>query len=292
MNINNGSLWPALVGLMLATVAAPQALGRNIQVVTSFYPVFVAALNVTAGVAGIEVHNMASGRVGCLHDYQLTSGDARHLAAADIFLANGSGMESFLEKIRRQWPQLSVLETSEGIPLLNGNPHVWVSPSGARQQVENIARALSNADPLNARSYEKNAAAYNAKLAALELRMKMELAPYAGRPIITFHQAFAYFARDFGLDLVGVVESEPGQEPRARELADTIDLVRAKHVQTLFAEPQYSGRSAAVIARETGAEVYQLDPVVTGPSVPEQARDAYLAAMEKNLATLRQALRR
>jgi len=291
MNINRISLWPVLVGLSLAAVTVSQAVGDNIQVVTSFYPVFVAALNVTEGVPGVEVNNMASVKVGCLHDYQLTTGDARRLAEADLFLANGAGMESFLGKIRRQWPQLRVAETADGIPLLNGNPHVWMSQSGAREQVENIARALSDADPANAQRYQANALAYNAKLEALEARMKVGLAPYVGRPIITLHEAFAYFARDFGLEVVGVVESEPGQEPGARELADTIDLVRARNVQSLFAEPQYSQRSAAVIARETGAKVYQLDPVVTGPSDPDQARNAYLDGMEKNLATLRQALR-
>jgi len=291
MNINNGSLWPALFGLMLVTVASPQALGRNIQVVTSFYPEFVAALNVTAGVPGIEVHNMASPSVGCLHDYQLTAGDARQLAEADLFLANGSGMESFLEKIRRQWPRLRVVETSEGVPLINGNAHVWVSPTGARRQVDRIARALAAADPANAARYAANEAAYAAKIEALETRMKTELGPYANHPIITFHEAFAYFARDLGLDLAGVVEREPGREPDARELADTIELVRAKHVKILFAEPQYSDRATAVIARETGAKVYQLDPVVTGPPEPEQAKEAYLVAMEKNLATLREALR-
>jgi len=291
MNINRISVLGMPVVLFLVVVTASRAMGDNIQVVASIYPVFVAALNVTAGVPGVEVKNMASPRVGCLHDYQLTTGDARHLAEADLFLANGSGMEQFLEKIRLQWPLLSVVETSKGFPLMNGNAHVWVSPAGARRQVENIARALAAADPANAGRYAANAEAYNAKIEALEFRMKTELAPYTNTPIITFHEAFAYFAQDFGFDLAGVVEREPGQEPGARELADTIELVRAKHVKILFTEPQYSDRATAVIARETGAKVYQLDPVVTGPSDPAEAKEAYLVAMEKNLATLREALR-
>ena len=281
----------ALVSVAFVLWPAHLWADESLRVVTSFYPVYVAVLNVTAGIPGVEVSNLASPHVGCLHDYQLTAGDVRRLADADLLLVNGAGMEPFLGKVAQQSPGVRVVGVSEGIALLDDNPHVWVSLEGARRQTENIAAALAAAAPDRADAFRANASAYNASLSALEEKMRAALAPYAGTPIVTFHQAFPYFARDFDLDLAGEIEREPGAEPSARELADTVKLVRERKVKALFAEPQFPDKSAQVVARETGVRVYSLDPVVTGPSDPEEARGAYLRAMEKNLEVLQEALR-
>lgn len=280
-----------LVGILLLLVTPRSVADEPLRVVTSFYPVYVTTLNVTKGIEGIRVSNLTSPHIGCLHDYQLTAGDVRTLSDADLLLVNGAGMEPFLDKLRRNSPRLRVVEASSGIPLMGGNAHVWVSFEGTRRQVDNIADALAEAAPEHAAALRANAESYKASLAALEAKMHEGLAPHAGSRIMTFHEAFPYFARDFGLELVGVVEREPGTEPSARELAETMDLVRQRGVKALFTEPQYSDRSAQVIARETGVKVHELDPVVTGPSAPEEARGAWLAAMEKNLAVLQEALR-
>ena len=281
----------ALVSVVFVLWPAHLWANQSLRVVTSFYPVYVAVLNVTAGIPGVEVSNLASPHVGCLHDYQLTAGDVRRLADADLLLVNGAGMEPFLGKVAQQSPGVRVVGVSEGIALLDDNPHVWVSLEGARRQTENIAAALAAAAPDRADAFRANASAYSASLSALEEKMRAALAPYAGTPIVTFHEAFPYFARDFDLDLAGEIEREPGAEPSARELADTVKLVRERKVKALFAEPQFPDKSAQVVARETGVRVYSLDPVVTGPSDPEEARGAYLRAMEKNLEVLQEALR-
>lgn len=281
----------ALVSVVFVLEPAHLWANQSLRVVTSFYPVYVAVLNVTAGIPGVEVSNLASPHVGCLHDYQLTAGDVRRLADADLLLVNGAGMEPFLGKVAQQSPGVRVVGVSEGIALLDDNPHVWVSLEGARRQTENIAAALAAAAPDRADAFRANASAYSASLSALEEKMRAALAPYAGTPIVTFHQAFPYFARDFDLDLAGEIEREPGAEPSARELADTVKLVRERKVKALFAEPQFPDKSAQVVARETGVRVYSLDPVVTGPSDPAEARGAYLRAMEKNLEVLQEALR-
>lgn len=284
-------MWLLTAAVLGCVNCLAQAETKPLRIVASFYPVYVAALNVTQGVEGVEVESLTSPHIGCLHDYQLTAGDVRMLAEADILLANGAGMEPFLQKVRQQSSSLKVVEVSEGIPLMDENPHVWVSFEGARRQVETIAAALSQASPDRAEAFARNTTAYVAQLDAMEKKMKSALAPFAGTKIVTFHEAFPYFAREFGLRIAGVIEREPGTEPSARELADTIRLVRENGVKALFAEPQYSDQSARVIARETGAGVYVLDPVVTGPSGPAEARGAFLRAMEKNLAVLQEAMR-
>lgn len=262
-----------------------------VRILTSFYPIYVMALNVAGGTPGVSVECLSGPSAGCLHDYQLTPGDMRKLSGADIFITNGAGMESFIGKVLKQSPSLKVVEAGKGIPLAFGdNPHIWVGISGAIGETKNIADGLSEIDPARAREYRRNAAAYVAKLEDLRKEMHAALDGFKSRSIVTFHEAFPYFAQEFGLDIAGVVEREPGSEPNARELAAAIETVKRSKVRALFAEPQYSAKSAEVIARETGIPVSILDPAVTGPADPAMARDSYLAAMRKNLAVLREAL--
>ena len=107
------------------------------------------------------------------------------------------------------------------------------------------------------------------------------------RDIITLHEAFPYFAQEFNLNIKAVIQHEPGSEPSAGALAKLIDETKESGVKVIFAESQYSSQSAEVLARETGAEIYYLDPAVSGPMEP----DAYLKIMENNLKVLEEALK-
>jgi zinc transport system substrate-binding protein len=265
---------------------------KEIKLVASFYPVYLIAKNVAKSVPGVSLQRLTPELTGCLHDYAVTTSDMKKLADAQVFIANGAGMESFLDKIVTQHTNLKIIQLSEGIPLIKGegnagdNPHVWVSISNATIQVKNLAKAMKEFDPAHRDLYEKNAADYIAKLEILRQKMHSELDPYKGRAIVTFHEAFPYFAREFGLKIAAVVEREPGSGPGAKELADTIDLIRKNGIPALFSEPQYPASAAQAIANETGAKVYVLDPAVTGPD----DYDAYINIMEKNLKTLKEAL--
>ena len=240
----------------------------------------------------MKVTDLTKPTTGCLHDYQLTPEDMKNLEGANIFVANGAGMESFLDKVVKQQPNLKLVEASRGIPLIKGegeegdNPHVWVSVSGAIQQVKNIGAQLAALDPGHADRYQANTATYVTRLESLRSRMHQELDSAKTRDIVTFHEAFPYFSQEFGLNIVAVVEREPGSEPSAAELADTIGIVKQSNVKALFAEPQYPAKAAETIARETGARVYTLDPAVTGP----EDLDSYINTMEGNLKTLKEAL--
>ncbi|MDD5678034.1 MAG: metal ABC transporter substrate-binding protein [Kiritimatiellae bacterium] len=290
--MNSGLLyryWPAIAAACLLSLAG-SANAAGLRIVTSFYPIYLATLNVARDIPGVEVINMTRPFTGCLHDYQMTPGDLVTLEKADIFVVNGAGMETFLDKAIQQVPRLKLIQASEGISLMStagvANPHVWVSVKLHMQQVENIAAGLERLDPDHVNLYRKNASAYLARLETLRATMHAGLQNVKTRDIITFHEAFPYFAREFGLTVVAVIEREPGSEPSARELAQAITLVKKTGVKAIFAEPQYSAKAADAIARETGASVYRLDPVVTGP----MTADAYLAIMQANLQTLEQAL--
>jgi zinc transport system substrate-binding protein len=275
------------------------------RIVTSFYPIQIMAMNIADGIPGVTVETLTGPTTGCLHDYQLTPEALRSLADASVFVINGAGMESFLEKVAAQYPALAVIDASRGFGLVPShaeahqasrsqnhhvndgiNPHIWVGIPGAMHQVRTIAEGLAAADPGRADGYRANAERYLVRLEALRAEMHAAIDPLPNRRIVTFHEAFPWFAHEFDLEIVAVVEREPGAEPGAGELASIIRLVRAKNVRVIFSEPQYSPRAAEVIARETGARIHHLDPAVTGPAHP----DAYLEIMRANLSTLKEAL--
>ena len=263
----------------------------KLKIITSFYPMYITALNVADGVDGVEIVNMTKPQTGCLHDYQLTTEDMKLLATGNVMIVNGGGMESFLDKVTKSQSKLKIIDASEGIPMLKDdehgeeNPHVWVSVANAILQVDNVVKGLSEADPAHKERYEANGKVYKEKLQKLQADMHQRLDKYQGRQIITFHEAFPYFAQEFNLKLAGIIEREPGSEPTPEELEETIKLIQSLGIKVIFTEPQYSSKAAQTIANATGAQISTLDPVVTGDATPD-AKDAYIKVMEQNAQAL------
>lgn len=267
----------------------------NLKIVTSFYPMYLDAINITRGVSGVEVVNLTPPQTGCLHDYQLTPEDMKVLETADILIVNGLGMESFLEKVIETHPNLKIIDASDSpeiVPIMEDgvpNPHVWTSLTYSIQQVKNIQRQLSELDPDRANKYRMHALEYVDELTTLRDEMHLSLTMLPNKDIVTFHEAFPYFAAEFNLNIVAVIEREPGIEPTPQELAETIEKINSLPVKVIFTEPQYSPKAAETIARETGAQIFELDPIVTGEAKPENLMD-YVDRMLNNLITLTKAL--
>ena len=265
----------------------------SVRIVTTFYPMYIDAINIAKGIDGVSVTNMTKPQTGCLHDYQLTTEDMKTLEKADILIANGAGMESFLDKVIKGQKKLTIIDASQNMELLETdgekNPHLWLSVTANIQQVKNITEQLKKADPKHADAYQANADIYIQKLEALKKEMHNTLDKVPHKDIVTFHEAFPYFAKEFGLNIIAVVEREPGSEPTPNELQAVIQQIKPLSSKVLFTEPQYAPSAAQTIARETGAKIFTLDPVVTGESTAD-AMDAYLVTMRKNMATLKEAL--
>lgn len=282
---------------------------NKLTIVTSFYPMYISTLNIVKDIPNVEVLNMTTSQTGCLHDYSLSTKDLKTLSNADILIINGAGMESFLDDVIDKYSDLKIIEASKGIDLIEDtehddhtedhdhedhdhdvNPHVWVSISKNIEEVSNIAEELSSLDPNHANEYQDNANKYIAKLENLKTEMHSTLDNIAHKDIITFHEAFPYFAEEFGLNIVGVIEIEPDSEPSAKEVENIISIINEKNIKALFTEPQYSSKIADTIAKETGASIYTLDPIVTGDS-NEKAYNDYIIKMQENLNTLKEALK-
>ncbi|MBN1410033.1 MAG: zinc ABC transporter substrate-binding protein [Spirochaetales bacterium] len=272
----------------------PEPIDATFTIVTSFYPLYIFSLNITRDVPDIKLLNMTPPYTGCLHDYQLSPKNMLDLEKASVFIINGGGLESFLDKVIEQYPELTVLTASEGIEMRTNdfttgetNPHVWVSLSLAIREIENIGRGLALADPEHKALYFENTKEYVKKIKDLKERMHNELDSLGGRDIITFHEAFPYFAGEFNLCISAVIEREPGSEPGVKELTELIETINREHVKALFVEPQYPAKIAELLNRETGVPVLTLDPAVTGPELP----DAYEKIMLKNMEALKKALK-
>lgn len=275
-------------------------------VVTSFYPIWLLALNLADGIPGLTVRNLAAPDTGCLHDYQLQARDMKALSEADLFLINGAGMESYVDLVASAFPDLPVADASAGVPLLYGldalqigeaeeaesgeaNAHIWLSAENAIRMAENLARAMADRFPVYAPRITENLDGLTARLAALDAELREGLSGLPRQGIITFHEAFPYFAQAYGLKVLAVVNREPGETLTPSQLAQLADAIVALDCPPLFVEPQYEDLSARTLAAETGARIFTLDPVVTGPE-DQVPLDYYETVMRQNMQTLREAL--
>ena len=289
--------------LLLVLVLFP-CLALSETVVTSFYPVWIMTLNLTRGLEDhVTVRNLAAPSVGCLHDYQLQTSDMKVLSGADAFVVNGAGMEAFLPEIARALPHLPVIEASEGIDLLeNGdaveileseeeevNSHLWLDPVRAVRMAENIAAGLIRLMPEEESVISANLQDYRSRLETLDQQLREGLEDLPRRDIVTFHEAFPYFAAAYGLHVVAVVSKEPGEVLTPAQMSVLLREIIRLGNPPLFVEPQYTDLSAQTLSRETGSSVWSLDPMVTGPeeNVPF---DYYETVMLQNMETLIDAL--
>lgn len=202
-----------------------------------------------------------------VHTYVAKPADLRALAAADLIVMNGLGLDDWLlgtiEASGADAPILKLGEDVPGVELLPGeeagtrNPHLWMDVSNAKRYVERIAEALGEADPGASVAIDGTSATYLARLDALDTQIRQQIGtiPAANRKLVMFHDAFPYFARAYGLDVVGVAVEAPGQDPSAGEIAALIDAIRASGVKAIFSEDQFPPTLVEQLARETGTKV-------------------------------------
>jgi ABC-type Zn uptake system ZnuABC Zn-binding protein ZnuA len=203
---------------------------------------------------------------GDVHTYEPKPADARAVARADLLVMNGLGLDDWLEKtITSAGTGAPLLKLAPGVdaPPLPGpasgteNPHLWMDVRYAQIYADEIATALGQVDPAHAATYLSQAAAYKALLETLDAWVRQQIAsvPAGNRTIVTFHDAFPYFAREYGLTIVGVAVEAPGQDPSAGYTATLIQAIRANGVKAIFAENQFPTKLADELAAQTGTKV-------------------------------------
>ncbi len=184
------------------------------------------------------------------------------LEGAHLYARVGSGIafeRAWMDRIRAVNPGMHVVDCAAGIDLVEGDPHIWLSPSLARHMADRIREGLSRIDPEHAAHYRLGYEQYAADLAELDAVIRRSLQEANIRRFMVYHPAWGYFARDYGLEQL-TVEHE-GKEPTAQRLARVVQAMQETRIGAVFVSPQFDQRSARALAAETGAQVLSVDPL-------------------------------
>lgn len=232
------------------------------------------------------------------HTWEPAPRDVARLGDVRLFLRVGAGFEPWSGRlVDAAASGARIIDASEGVDLLDdtdepghahANPHFWLDPVSMRPCLPRLAEALAAIDPAGGADYRRRAGQTQAELDALDREIQARTARFSSRGIVTFHSAWDYFARRYGLTIVASIENFPGREPGPRRVAEIVDLVRREQVRAVFAEPQSSAKAAEAIAAECGVPVRVLDPL-GGEGIA--GRGDYFSLMRYNVGVLEEALR-
>lgn len=262
---------------------------QQLKVVATFLPMYWFTKAVTGNLAQVEILIPPGTEV---HEYQATPANVQAIATANVLVKNGLGFEEFLEDTVENAgnSQLKEIDASMGIQPLNnheaGNPHVWLDPILAKQQVENIRDGLIAADPTHKETYQANAAAYIQQLEALDSEFKRRMQQYPNCTFVTFHNAYPYLAKRYQLKLVAVVEI-PDAQLSPLDVQKAVAAVKQYKVKALFGEPGVDNKLLQSLSQDLNLSLRPLDSLETGPTSPQH----YFTAMKANLQTLESACR-
>ncbi len=264
-----------------ATTASPGSNGLKVVTTTTVF----ADIARSIGGDRVAVSSIIPAGVGP-EDYEPKPDDAKLLSDAGLIVSNGVGLDDFLDDLLASGSGGSTprLVLGEGIPTVTedgeANPHFWLDPSLVKEYyVPKISAKLAELDPAGKADFDAAAATYSTALDTLdnELKAKVDQVPEANRKLVTFHDAFPYFARHFGFELVGVILQNPGQEPTAAELAALVDQVKTADVKAVFSEAQFSPKLAETLAREAG--ITKVVTTLYNDSLGPPPADTYIGLM-------------
>ncbi len=304
----------SLGAAMLVAAFPPAARAAAPRVETTIQPVH----SLVAGVmAGIGTPGLLIQGAGSPHAYALRPSEARRLQDADVVFWVGPMLETFLSRplgaLTRRARLVALIETpglarhslrrggawSDGDGDGDGDAHdhghdhqkdsgldahVWLDPRNAAAMTQTIADTLATVDPSRATRYRANAAGQIARIEQLERRLARALTPLQERPYIVFHDAYQYFEKRFGLRPAGAVTIAPDRPPGARRLTALRARIRATGARCIFIEPQFTPRTAAIIAEGTNARIAVLDPVGADIAPGENAWFTLMERLGDNLA--------
>ncbi|MCL4374563.1 metal ABC transporter substrate-binding protein [Patescibacteria group bacterium] len=270
---------------------------HRLKIVASFYPLYFFTSQIAGDNADVTDLVPAGAEP---HDYEPTVGDIVNIDNSDVLVINGAGLEPWADRLHQELTDRKIAVVAAGQPLADlslkedgrsqTDPHVWLDPVLAQQEVNLIAKALMARDPNHRSQYESNRMALVQKLEQLNRDFKQGLAHCQQKDVITSHAAFGYLARRYGLTQVAIQGINPDQEPSPRQLAQIVNLAKREKIRYIFFETLVSPRLADTLAREVGAKTLVFNPL-EGLTQTEQATGLnYFTVQQNNLSHLRTAL--
>lgn len=199
-----------------------------------------------------------------VHTYEPLPSQLSEVAKARMYVEVGSSLEfenNYMDKLKASNPSMLIVNASQGIELMPSSeedgdetidPHVWLSPRNAKIMVENIYQGLVQVDPANQAYYQKNRDQYLEKLDELD-KNTTEILNGKTKPILIYHPAFGYYARDYNLTFIGVMVND--EEPSAQRIARMVDVARENNITVVYLEPQYNSKFMDSLANQIGGQV-------------------------------------
>ncbi|WP_009632687.1 metal ABC transporter solute-binding protein, Zn/Mn family [Synechocystis sp. PCC 7509] len=255
----------------------------KLKVVTTFLPMYWFTKAVVGEEQPVELLIPPGTEV---HDYQATPANVSAIATANILVKNGIDFEEFLEGTVKsaQNSQLKEINASANIKSLAGNPHVWLDPVLAKQQVINIRDGLVAANPEKKATYQANATTYIQKLEKLDAEYKQRLQKYPNCTFISFHDAYPYLANRYQIKQIAVVEI-PEDQLSPTDIQKTINAVKQYKAKAIFGEPGVDNKLLKALSQDLNLTLQPLDSLESGTLDPQH----YFTAMQGNLKTLESA---
>lgn len=271
---------------------------ENLIIYATFYPMYYIAREIAQEKADI-VQMIPSGVEP--HTWEPTLKTMAELKDSDIFIYNGAGMERWADKIIASLKEnnVRVIEASQGLDLIKGegnhgddyDPHTWVSPINLKNQSVNVLKALIEIDEENKEYYNNNYENLMVKLDALDKDIRSSIETFNTKTIVTSHEAFGYFAKEYGLIQIPIRGISPENEPSPAKLAEIINLCKENNIKYIFAEKFINPKLSQLIADEIGGELLSLN-AAHGLSEEEISKGLdYISIMYDNLKNLEKALK-
>lgn len=270
--------------------------GNKIQVIASFYPLYYFSNEI----GGEMVQVRAFTPVGIEpHDYEPTTADIAGLEKSNMLIING-GVETWAEKIKEnlKGTEVVIVVAGEGIMNLQTqedgetivDPHIWLSPQLAKNQISRIAQGFMKVDPQNSSYYESNEKNLSDRLNQIDQKFKQGLSNCNQKDFITSHAAFGYLAKGYDLNQVPIAGLSPNAEPSLQELTEIVKFAKSKGIKYIFTERLVSPKLTDIIAHEIGIETLVLDPLEGLSDDDMRNGKNYFTLMEENLKNLQKAL--
>jgi len=265
-------------------------------ILTSFYPLY--EFTNAIGKEKVQVFSLIPFGIEP-HDWEPSIQDLQRMQQAELIIVNGIGFEKWIDDLQEIDSDVVIVDASATILLNNeiekvsdhfvdnnNDPHIWLNPIFAKIQIKTIADNLKVIDSDNAKYYEKNANEYINELSQLDEKIKKEITKCSKKDFYAFHNAFSYFANEYGLIQHTIISgNDPHEEATPKTLEKLIQDSRELGINVIFSEEGIDSRLSYVIANEIGAKVLVLDPIEIG-----NENLSYLTRMEKNVENLKVAL--
>ncbi len=289
---------------LIIQLPSTACLSEKLTVIASIYPI----ADMVQQVGGDHVDVTFVLPAGASpHTFEPKPSLVKKFSSARIFFMVGAGLEFWSEKfIELAGPGLTTIVLSEGVSLIHtaghhhagsgisnhessvANPHIWLDPAIAKSMVNKITAVLCEVDHQHLKYYKQRGQNYLNDIDKLDRRIKVKVANFNIKKYVSFHASWAYFARHYGLEPVGIIEAAPGRNPTPIQIKNIVAMIKINHIRAVFAEPQLNPRAAEIIAREAGVNVLLLDPL-GGPNL--KGRSTYVDLIQYNLSVMQEAMK-